>query len=402
MPNRMKLYEIAQKPPTASGPVPTDVLRVLLAVLSCCLVFGAGADMKSSAVAVYEKVKDSLVIVRGSSGVGSGFVARADGKTWLYTNEHVVRGGESKRATFVEGREVAFKGVVEVAKNRDLVRIEIEDVPCALNICPSAPVLDEHVFVFGNSDGGGVLTKIEGAVVGVGSEKVEVSAKFVRGNSGSAILNSKGEVLGVATEAVKLEEPSDWVKWDTRFNDVRRYGERLSGAEWQPVDWEHYRRQCRMLEAFAAYREFLVPVCFKDKRLVTDYSLKEVGDISAVPALKAALTRLQQCDKRYLKALDEFEKVMEKRKTLHPGSIQYPKTENINIRYRKLKRMLLECIAMRKAALKSAVTALKGAQWKCVRLEQDADWLLSGFKYCIEAYEQFNDSSLSQVNWRVE
>lgn len=377
-------------------------LKVLFAVLSSCLAFGAGAELKPAAVAVYEKAKDSLAIVCGESGVGSGFVARADGKTWLYTNEHVVRGGESKRATFVEGREVAFKGTIEVAKNRDVVRIEIEGAPRALDICPAAPALDEHVFVFGNSDGGGVLTKIEGAVVGVGSDKVEVSAKFVRGNSGSAILNSKGEVLGVATEAVKLEEPSDWVKRDTRFNDVRRYGERLAGAEWQPVDWETYRRQCRVLEAFVAYREFLVPVCFKDKQLVTDYSLKEVGDISAVPALKAALTRLRQCDKRFLKAQDEFEKVLEKRKTLHPGSLQYPKTENVNIRYRKLKRMLLECIAMRKAALKSAVTALKGVQWKCARLERDADWLLSGFKYCIEAYERFNDSSLSQVDWRVE
>jgi len=295
-----------------------------------------------------------------------------------------------------------FKGEVQIAKNRDLIRVEVDSVPEALAIASSAPSLDAPIFVFGNSDGAGVLTKLDGKVVGVGNGKIEVSAKFIQGNSGSAILDSNCEVVGVATEAVKFDDPSDWVKLDTRFNAVRRYGERLMGVEWQPLEWDAYVRCCRVYDAFVAYREFLIPLCFKDRQLVTDYSVKDVGDLSSLPSLKVALKRIVQSDKQYLKSLSEFEQILELRKTLHQGNMRYPKTENVNIRYRKLKRALVESISMRKAALKSAVTSLKTMKWACARFERDAERLLAGFKYCADEYERFNDSSLSNVGWKEE
>ena len=143
-------------------------------------------------------------------------------------------------------------------------------------------------------------------------------------------------------------------------------------------------------------------MCFKNKQLVTDYNARDVSVIKSVPGLRTSLGKLVKQDKEYLKALSDFEAILEKRKTMHPGSIDYPKKENINIRYRKLRRELLESILARKNALKEATKVLSNKKWPCKRIADDAAELLEGFKYCCTAYDEFNDDSLSQIDWHVD
>lgn len=362
-------------------------------------------DSKESndlAVEIYNDVKKSLVLVKGENGVGSGFVVEADGKRWIYTNEHVARIGHPLKAVFIDGTTVAFGGMIEVAQDRDVARIEFKGEHPALKIREDAPSVDELALVYGNSAGGDVITKIVGMVLGVGDKLIEVSSKFVSGNSGSPILDGKGRVVGVATLATYRCDPKDWVKSDTRFNDVRRFGTRLQGIEWKQLEWKAYAVAAKNYEDFEAYRSFLIPVCFKNKQLVTDYNARDVSVIKSVPGLRTSLGKLVKQDKEYLKALSDFEAILEKRKTMHPGSIDYPQKENINIRYRKLRRELLESILARKNALKEATKVLSNKKWPCKRIADDAAELLEGFKYCCTAYDEFNDDSLSQIDWHVD
>jgi hypothetical protein len=93
--------------------------------------------------------------------------------------------------------------------------------------------MHESVKIYGNSDGKGVITEIKGEIIGIGPKELEVSSEFVQGNSGSALLNDLGEVVGVATYAIKDFNPDDWVKADTRFSRARRFALRLNDLKWK-------------------------------------------------------------------------------------------------------------------------------------------------------------------------
>lgn len=359
-------------------------------------------DDSPSSSKFFDAVKGALVIIKGQGGVGSGFVVEDAGRRWVYTNEHVSRIGHPLKAVFLDGREIPFGGTIEIAEDRDLARMEInEDVPF-LKVREKDPSIDMHVFVCGNSAGGDVLTKIVGKVVGVGDDKVEVTAKFVSGNSGSALLDESGCVFGVATYATLRRDPADWTKIGTRFNEVRRFGYRLNDVVWQPLKWEDYAKSAQVLGALAAYRDFLLPVCFKDKELVTDYKAKDCEGARAVPKLKAALSRLVRQDGEYLKACADYDAIRAKQKSMYPGDIGYPKESNVDIRRKKFRRELLESIVERKKALKAAVDFLRSKKWPCKRLSDSGAEALAIFEYCCKAYEWLNQKNLSQVNWRVD
>jgi hypothetical protein len=189
----------------------------------------------------FTRVQKSLALVTTANGVGSGFVVEMAGKKYLVTNDHVLRGGRPFSARLISGAKLKTVGV-EIANARDLVRLPLADgesVP-ALSVSPAAPHIGASVEVYGNSDGAAVVTSISGRIVGVGPEVVETDAEFVRGNSGSPVVLADGTVAAVATYAIRSPEPADWLKKDTRFTEVRRFGVRLTGVDWIPMSEKDY------------------------------------------------------------------------------------------------------------------------------------------------------------------
>jgi hypothetical protein len=73
---------------------------------------------------------------------------------------------------------------------------------------------------------------------------------IVQGNSGSAILDKKMNVVGIATYvSIAAGENEDWVKKGTRFSEARRFGLRLTPElKWQKITWEKYKNLAKMLE----------------------------------------------------------------------------------------------------------------------------------------------------------
>lgn len=190
---------------------------------------------------LFTKVQKSLALIKTANGVGSGFLVEMDGRKYLITNDHVLRGGQPFSAYLISGTVIKTEGI-EVANTRDLVRLPISENQQISTLVPSTKDLGigDSISVFGNSDGAAVVTSIYGKIIGVGPEVIETDAKFIRGNSGSPIILADGSVVAIATYATLNPKPADWIKQNTRFSEVRRFGVRLTGVKWIPMTEKDY------------------------------------------------------------------------------------------------------------------------------------------------------------------
>jgi len=199
----------------------------------------------------FNDVAGNLVIINCKSSfgdtAGSGFIAKMDGKTYIFTNQHMIMGADRIDFTTVNGETLKPTGV-ELSIKRDMVRLPIADRADALEISGDAG-MGMPLAVFGNSEGAGVATELYGKVTGVGADRLEVSAEFVSGNSGSPVINKNKEVIGIASY-VRFSRPSRMTE-NTRFeNKARRFCYRLTDVQWAPVNWRKYNSAYGML-----YRE---------------------------------------------------------------------------------------------------------------------------------------------------
>jgi len=186
----------------------------------------------------------SLIIVKASEGAASGFICKSGQSTFLFTNIHVLADLGTPTFTRLDGVAVST-GAADLAAGRDVARFEVKNPPeNALEISTDfndSVRIGDQVVVPGNSGGGGVATMIKGAVVGIGPDRIEVSAPFVPGNSGSPIIHVKtGRVIGIATYlTMRNEDPTK-----SRAVAVRHFGYRIdTAATWERVDWNAFLQE---------------------------------------------------------------------------------------------------------------------------------------------------------------
>ena len=139
-------------------------------------------------------------------GVGSGFVVDGDGL--IVTNNHVIDGAEHITVVLHDGSEVEAK-VRGVDSKTDLALLEVKtDKPLtALHFGNSDEArVGDWVMAVGSPFGlGGSYTagiiSARGRDINSGpyDDFLQVDASINRGNSGGALLNSRGEVIGVNT-----------------------------------------------------------------------------------------------------------------------------------------------------------------------------------------------------------
>ncbi len=144
-------------------------------------------------------------------GLGSGVIVRHDGsKGYILTNHHVVNGADEIQVTLYDGREYDAE-LVGSDPRRDLALIKIEtreDLPVAVLGDSDELYVGDWVFAVGNPMGF-ESTFTAGIVSAVGRESDEIiqggsftdyiqtDAAINPGNSGGALVNLKGEVIGV-------------------------------------------------------------------------------------------------------------------------------------------------------------------------------------------------------------
>jgi hypothetical protein len=154
-------------------------------------------------------------------------------------------------------------GAADVAAGRDIARFVLSQ--------PSAHPLEiitdfdnnvqmgDDVVVLGNSGGGGVVTKISGKIIGIGPDRIEVSAEFIPGNSGSPIIHVKtGQVIGIATYLTRRYEEFSSNQAGAQKTSpgtivIRRFGYRLDNAStWEPLEWNEFRAEGVMMAKVSA------------------------------------------------------------------------------------------------------------------------------------------------------
>ena len=98
----------------------------------------------------------------------------------------------------------------------------------SLTLASGTPKNGDPIHVFGNSDGAGVATALHGKIRAVAANRIDVSADFVSGNSGSPIVDAKYNLLAVASFVKKATPKS---------SQVQRWGYRVTpGTRWGSVD----------------------------------------------------------------------------------------------------------------------------------------------------------------------
>jgi S1-C subfamily serine protease len=152
----------------------------------------------------------SVVVVETKDGLGklltqgSGFVVSRDGE--VVTNYHVIQGAASAEVRFPDGASYLVEGLLASNPERDLVVLKIRTTSNEFRFLilgdSDRVELGEEVVAIG-SPLGLEATVSPGFISGVrevnGLELLQTTAPISPGNSGGALVNLAGEVVGVPT-----------------------------------------------------------------------------------------------------------------------------------------------------------------------------------------------------------
>ncbi len=145
----------------------------------------------------------SVVLIRSSTSLGSGFVVKSDGL--IATNHHVLYGASEAVVVLSDGKELSDVSVVAIDEAHDLVLIR---VPArGLRALPLADIKQieagERVVAIGHPLGlGNTIT--DGLVSAVRTVSpdltlLQISAPISSGSSGGPLIDESGRVIGVST-----------------------------------------------------------------------------------------------------------------------------------------------------------------------------------------------------------
>jgi len=224
-----------------------------------------------------EQYNNACVTIAMTTGIaGSGVLIDMNNDLYLYTNRHVIEGGGDLVAKLRTGEQL-FLGNLELSKSLDLARFKVMSSAQGMKIDDVISQIGDRITVLGNSLGAGAITQIEGRVLGVGADIVEIDAEFVKGNSGGPIVNCSGKVIGIATYATKLPDKVDWLSKGTRFEKVRRFGVRPFVDDWTVVSLNLLNKQHRRLidlsvaVALLTITDFVIGDEYPEKKLEVDF-----------------------------------------------------------------------------------------------------------------------------------
>lgn len=223
----------------------------VVAGLGCVCALGAeseAAPKDDQATRLLNDHRSDVVLIKGKSGAaGSGFVLNQKGRKFFTSNAHVLAGVRAPTFTTLDQTPLKLKpGTALVAVGHDILMYEVLESGSGIpgpDTFAGTVAINDPIAVCGNTGGSDVITLIKGKVLGIGPDRIEISAEIERGNSGSPILHlPSGKVIGVATYVTREEVFSGEKK-------IRRFGYRLDTVkQWQPVDWARFYAEADKLE----------------------------------------------------------------------------------------------------------------------------------------------------------
>jgi len=158
---------------------------------------------KQSVVTIYIESNKKII------AFGSGFIIDANGL--VVTNHHVIAPWEKSKEgkLFVKKSDGKFLTPIEIVasdvdKDVAIIKVQETGLPVIKLATKYKPAQGESVVVIG-SPHGFETTVTDGIVSGIRGEDgfVQITAPIAKGSSGSPVLNSNGEAIGVATLLMK-------------------------------------------------------------------------------------------------------------------------------------------------------------------------------------------------------
>jgi S1-C subfamily serine protease len=220
-----------------------------------------GASVPAATVKLTEDQARAVVLIKGDNAEGTGFLIKtADGPAVL-TNIHVISNNPNLKITTSTGAVVTMLSA-KGASDRDLALLSIQDAGYSyLEMCPDvskAVQPGDEVITPGNSEGGEVMLNTGGKVLGIGPQRIEIDNPIYHGNSGGPIYQTKtGKVLGVVTEAMKVDATDDLDKASFASRNsaisgsMRYFGLRVDTVPgWQAYDWRRFQNETAFLDQF--------------------------------------------------------------------------------------------------------------------------------------------------------
>ncbi|MBB6451824.1 S1-C subfamily serine protease [Salirhabdus euzebyi] len=178
-----------------------NVVSMLPSSFSLPVIDFLKTSAKLSALEEIDDYQESVVVVETGDGKGTGFSISPDG--YILTNHHVIDSGTYLGVAFpdhglFEAEKIAEYPELDLA----LLKVEGEDLPY-LSLAPSTSFEpNEHIYFIGNPlNFNGIAN--EGEVLGytnssgIEGDVLMLKAPVYRGNSGSPVINSDGEVIAV-------------------------------------------------------------------------------------------------------------------------------------------------------------------------------------------------------------
>ena len=147
-----------------------------------------------------ERVMPSIVMIKTDTGTGSGFFVSANGD--ILTNWHVIRDAGYITVTPQNGK-ILTASLKDYDAQRDMALLTIEaSYPVKfLTISPRLPRQGEAVIAIGNPKG--LSGTVSNGIVSAFRENntwVQFTAPISPGSSGGALINLRGEVVGMPTK----------------------------------------------------------------------------------------------------------------------------------------------------------------------------------------------------------
>src|SRR5439155_9203488 len=153
----------------------------------------------------------------------------------------------------LDNAPVKLDSAAAVAVGHDIVIWGVAEggtgIPIVGEVATEAAIGDA-VVVPGNAGGEGVVNSVDGEIVGIGPNLVEVSAPMEGGSSGSPVIHvNSGKALAVATYLSIRPVRSGKDSSGSPRATVRRFGYRLdSVAQWQPINWTRFYTEADVVE----------------------------------------------------------------------------------------------------------------------------------------------------------
>ncbi len=201
------------------------LIPLAVAIVSTPVVAQAGGNQHAEldAATIYERVEDSVCLIQcydtagRRDSLGTGFILDLNGPK-IVTNWHVLHGAARAEAKLSNGTVCSISGIVAAHEDQDIAIAEVITPPShgglegwhqtslePLRMATSAPRPGDQVFAVGNPRGlrhtlsDGLISGIRG--YGEGS-RLQFTAPISPGSSGSPLLNSIGDVVGIVTSTL--------------------------------------------------------------------------------------------------------------------------------------------------------------------------------------------------------